>query len=270
MLFKRRLTAALRRHGQNRGALSGLLAQAARSYIAAYDNDDHDMERNGEVALLRRIAPLAPRIALDVGANHGDWAVAALSAIPGLKVHAFEIVPGTAAALTDRLGQERRCIINIFGLGEVDGAVALEFFPGHDTLTTRVQGLGLHAETPHRIEGHVRRGDAYCAEQGIVSVDILKIDVEGSENLVLDGFGDMLAQGRVGLIQFEYGIANVGSRVLLQDFHATLGAAGFELGKLYPHGVAFKAYRPEHEDFRGPNYVAVHRSRPDLRAAVAA
>jgi FkbM family methyltransferase len=260
----------LRRHGQYRKPFSGLLAGLARSYLAAYENDDANMAWNGEVAMLRRLAPVAPRIALDVGANHGDWALAALDAVPGMTVHAFEIVPATARALAGRLADEPRCVVNDFGLGETEGSVILDVFPGNDTLSTRVLGLGLHAGTPEKVAGKLRRGADYCTEHGIDSVDILKIDVEGAEHLVLDGFGDMLGSGRIGLVQFEYGIANVGSRVLLQDFHARFGAAGFEIGKLYPHGVAFAAYRPEQEDFRGPNFVAVHRGRPELRAAVAA
>jgi len=36
------------------------------------------------------------------------------------------------------------------------------------------------------------------------------------------------------------------------------------IGKLYPHGVAFKEYDFTEENFRGPNYVAVHSARDDL------
>jgi hypothetical protein len=36
------------------------------------------------------------------------------------------------------------------------------------------------------------------------------------------------------------------------------------LGRLGPRGVRPETYRLELENFFGPNFVAVHRSRPDL------
>lgn len=45
------------------------------------------------------------------------------------------------------------------------------------------------------------RGDAYCQQHGIDRIDLPKIDVEGAEHLVMDGFGDMLS--KVGVIQWE-------------------------------------------------------------------
>jgi FkbM family methyltransferase len=185
-------------------------------------------------------------------------------------VHAFEIAPTTAAALANSLGAHPRCTILPYGLGEADRSITLEFRPGLDVLTTRLIDAGIHAAPAERIEGRIRRGDAHCADHGLDAIDLLKIDVEGGEPEVLDGFGAMVAEGRIGAIQFEYGMANITSRFLLRDFHARLGAAGYELGKLYPHGVAFAPWRPEAEDFRGPNHVAVHRTRPDWHAALAA
>ncbi|WP_198375361.1 FkbM family methyltransferase [Neoroseomonas rubea] len=267
---KRLLLGALKRHGQRRLPLSSLIAAAARAYLDGYENNDYDMARNGEVGLLRRLAPLRPRLVFDVGANRGEWSRAALEAFPEAALHAFEIAPPTAAALAGFLGAHPRCTILPYGLGEAEGRIALEFRPGLDVLTTRLLDAGIHAAPAERIEGRIRRGDAHCAEYGIDAIDLLKIDVEGGEPEVLDGFGAMLAEGRIGVIQFEYGMANITSRVLLRDFHARLGAAGYEVGKLYPHGVAFAPWRPEAEDFRGPNHVAVHRSRPDWRAALAA
>jgi FkbM family methyltransferase len=270
MGVKRALLDALKRHGQRRLPLSGVFAAAARAYLAGYENDDYDMRRNGEAALLRRLAPLRPRLVFDVGANRGEWARAALDAFPEARVHAFEIAAPTFARLAEALGTHSRCTLLPYGLGEAEETIALEFRPGHDVLTTRLADTGIHAAPAERIEGRIRRADAHCAAHGIDAIDLLKIDVEGGEPQVLDGFGAMVAEGRISVIQFEYGMANITSRVLLRDLYARLGAAGYETGKLYPHGVAFAHWRPEAEDFRGPNHVAVHRTRPDWRAALAA
>ena len=57
-------------------------------------------------------------------------------------------------------------------------------------------------------------------------------------------------------------------RFLLRDFYRFFTEHGFRVGKLYPEGVAFRDYELRHEDFRGPNYVAVRRERDDVVAAL--
>jgi FkbM family methyltransferase len=260
----------LRRYGQERRAFSGRMATAARAFLDGYENNDHEMATNGEMALLRRLAAVEPRMAFDVGANHGDWTAAALNTLPGVAVHAFEIAPPTYAKLAARFADDPACRTNSFGLGEAEATVPLDYYADNDLLTSRVQGIGLRKDSPCIIDGRLRAARAYCVEAGIANVDIVKIDVEGAEYQVLEGFGDMLSAGAVGLIQFEFGIANIASRTLLKDFYALLGPAGFEIGKLYPHGAAFAPYSPVMDDFRGPYFVAVHRSRPAMRAAAAA
>jgi FkbM family methyltransferase len=269
MTLRRSILNAIRHHGQQRLPFARSLAKLSKAYLDGYNNDDHDMARNGELQMLHRLTALAPRIAFDVGANRGDWATGACAELPGVQVHAFEIAPAAAVRLSARMATNPRCAVNGYGLGEADASIPLEYFPDNDTLTTRVLGIGLHPGTPTLIEGRIRRGHDYCAAAAIDTIDILKIDVEGAEHQVLEGFGAMLGDGRIHLIQFEYGIANITSRVLLKDYYAMLGAAQYEIGKLYPFGVEFGPYRPEQEDFRGPNFVAVHRSRPEVRAAVA-
>ena len=45
--------------------------------------------------------------------------------------------------------------------------------------------------------------------------------------------------------------------------------AGYAVGKLYPTRVDFRAYRFEHEDFVGPNFVAVRQSHERLKNLLA-
>jgi Methyltransferase FkbM domain len=112
---------------------------------------------------------------------------------------------------------------------------------------------------PQRVEclrGRVVRGADYCAEHGISTIDCLKIDVEGAEHLVLQGFGDLLTPNRIPVIQFEYGMVNIVTKFLLRDFYQLLEGRGYRVGKLFPRQVRFREYRFRDEDFLGPNYVA--------------
>jgi hypothetical protein len=115
----------------------------------------------------------------------------------------------------------------------------------------------------------VTTGDEYCAGRGIAHIDFLKLDVEGLELPALRGFEGMLADGRIDVIQFEYGFINLLPKFLLKDLHEFLNARGYAAGKVFPNYVDFREYRLTDEDFMGPNYLAVRRDRSDLIALLA-
>lgn len=237
-----------------------LFASFCRLFLRAYENYDYDIDRNGEAWLLERLRPLRPTVVFDVGANVGDWSVHAAVAFPEATIHAFEPVPDTHSALArSATSLPGRIVANPFGLADKDGAIPLTVMADDNTLSSIV---ALHEGQGRQVDCAMRAGDAYMAEHGIDRIDLLKIDVEGAEHLVLQGFARALAEGRIGVIQFEYGQANIVTRFLLRDFHLLLESHGYSVGKLFPARVDFRSYRFEHEDFIGPNFVAV-RAAPD-------
>lgn len=237
-----------------------LFASFCRLFLRAYENYDYDISRNGEAWLLERLRPLRPKVVFDVGANVGDWSVHAAVAFPEATIHAFEPVPDTYSALArSATSLSGRIVANPFGLADKDGAIPLTVMADDSTLSSIV---ALHEGQGRQVDCAMRAGDAYMAEHGIDRIDLLKIDVEGAEHLVLQGFARALAEGRIGVIQFEYGQANIVTRFLLRDFHLLLESHGYSVGKLFPARVDFRSYRFEHEDFIGPNFVAV-RAAPD-------
>lgn len=240
-----------------------LFASFCRLFLRAYENYDYNIDRNGEAWLLKRLRPLRPKVVFDVGANVGDWAVHAAVALPEATIHAFEPVPDTYDALArSATSLPGRIIANASGLSDRDGAIALTVMADDSTLSSIVK---LHEGQGRQIECAMRAGDAYMAEHGIDRIDLLKIDVEGAEHMVLAGFARALAEGRIDVIQFEYGQANILTRFLLLDFHLLLESYGYSVGKLYPARVDFRSYRFEHEDFIGPNFVAVPAVREDVK-----
>ncbi len=237
-----------------------------------------DQSRNGEVALVRRLARFSPRQVLDVGANLGDWTRAVVESCPLAHVHAFEIDPETAARLADSCAPfADRVTVNSLGLSDEEGEtfiyrVELEQ-PEAIRWTTTVPPSAIVRSLLDRgpvssVPATTITGDAYLAMRVIEHVDLLKIDVEGAELRVLRGFRNALQRGAVTVIQFEYNDNAPRAHALLADFHAMLEPLGYALGRLSPEGVAFKPYDIEDEDFDGPNYVAVHRSRPDIIEAL--
>lgn len=270
--WQRRL---IERVATSRTPLAATLERIAERYVAAARGNDLDPETNGEYWMLRRLAPLRPRVVFDVGANHGEWSAAAAASLPEAQIHAFEVVPATARHLIEVAARLPAVRANTVGLAETDAVLRVNTSTASDKVSSL---LPVHhmplpflgAAVWDEIEVDVIRGDRYCLEQGINSIDILKIDVEGAENRVIAGFGALVEEGRVGLIQFEYGLANIHSHYLLIDYYAHLGRCGYRIGKLMASHVAFKDYAMTDEDFLGPNYVAVHASRSDMIAVLSA
>jgi FkbM family methyltransferase len=263
------LTPFLSRH---RHALAvRLLVTAAGQIQEMARNMNFDLERNGELSVLQQFRTPPPWVVFDVGANVGDWSERAATLFPAAHIHAFEIVPDTARVLAERLrdiGGER-VTVNALGLSDAPGQVTVAYSPGFSEGSSAA--LVQAAEDVRLIECPVSTGDAYCAEHGVERIDLLKVDVEGLEKQVLAGFAGMLSRGAVRAVQFEYGRINASVRFLLGDFYDLFGGYGFEVGKIYPDGVEFKAFDPLHdENFTGPNFLAVQSSETDLIARLRA
>ena len=258
-------------HARRRGTLSQLLARAGATYHRNFEEGRWGFEVNGEQDLAIALARLgALDIVFDVGANIGDWSATVLRTAPTARIHAFEIAPPTFAKLQGRFNDEPRVAVNAFGLADRAGEVEIDFFPEHASITSLVDGVagGIHADHSERRQVKVETGDAYCAWRRIERIDLLKIDVEGAEHLVLHGFERMLRERRIEVIQFEYGLANIYTHHLLLDYYRDLGGLGYRIGKLRSRGVEFRDYAPTHENFIGPNFVAVLRDRGDLIRAL--
>ena len=228
------------------------------------------MESNGELLLLDRLRKLNIKTVFDVGANRGDYSKACLSRFPDALIHAFEIVPATFNKLNANLASYGRVQLNEYGLSNTSGTLEINYNPDHDGASSLLDEVTvIHDASWRKVPVRVTTGDEYTDNKSISLIDLLKIDVEGAENLVLEGFRNTLAQGRISSIQFEFGLANIFSKFLLKDFWYLLGEHGFILGPIMPDGVDFKDYNPCDEDFQGtPNFFAVHKGCPDMISAV--
>lgn len=232
------------------------IAKLCVQFLNIHNNFNYDHDSNGERWLLRMLARRNRLdVCFDVGANQGDWTALALAENPRAMVHCFEVSPPTYTKLAGRLSNDLQVALNPFGLSNQSGDILVKHCLDSDALSSLIEVVcSRNIET---IASKVIRGMDYCTERGITKIDFLKIDVEGAENLVLDGFSDFITPQVVPVIQFEYGMANIASKFLLRDFFQFLETRGYRVGKLFPHHVRFREYRFEDEDFRGPNYIAV-------------
>ena len=191
---------------------SRALADFFERSVLAWKNKQYDLHQNGEAALLERLRPFALTTVIDVGANVGDWALTACQALPGAVVHAFEIAPETAERLARNVaaaGRDERVVINRLGLAAAAGEVSLYLTRDSDTESSTLREAVEYAVKEQGLSGvveivaRVTTGDAYLRSRGITHVDLLKIDVEGAEFSVLEGFAESFAHDAIDMVQFR-------------------------------------------------------------------
>lgn len=256
---KRRVRRFIARNRRSRPVRA--LADWCWTGFKAYENFNYDQRTNGEEAVLRRLAGEPLRCIFDVGANVGKWSLLAHEVFPQAAIHSFEVMPSTSEELIRRTKHVPEITVNSFGLSDRSGPVSINHFADNDTWTTIT-------DYPHdlprtEVEGQVLTGAEYLERNGIEHIDFLKIDVEGVEHLVLHGMEAAIREQRVEAVQFEYGRVSVLTKFLLRDFHLFFEERGYAVGKIFPNYVEFREYDVDHENFIGPNFLAVRRERKD-------
>lgn len=239
----------------------------AKKFIKRYEGFSYNANKNGEKHLLDVLSQQQIDVVFDVGANVGDWSRTALECFPDAMVHSFELSERTFRTLRDNLSGEGRVALNQCGLSNAVGHVTYKDYGENSGVNTIIVDADFHDKDirPEERQGLLSTGDTYCRENGIDRIDILKIDVEGAEHLVLDGFSEMLAQKAIRLIQFEYGYTHADAKFLMKDFYKLFKKYGYVLGPLKPSGVLFIDFVYPLNDFKsGPNYVAVRQDDRDL------
>lgn len=222
----------------------------------------YEFKLRGEYQLQEKLRSIEMHSIFDVGCNIGEWTKMTRAFQPVSLIHMFEVSPFTFQKMLRNVYLDNGIFANSYGLS--DGVKEIEFkiVTDNDRVSTAV--LNITHDNAVIKNALVATGDFYMRHYGIPYIDFLKIDTEGHEYSVLEGFLPQLQQGIIGCIQFEFGYINVLTKKLLIDFYQLLVPYGYVIGKLTPDGVSFTDYKLFHEDFSGSDYVAVHQSRTDM------
>ena len=253
--------AATQRMAQLLSDHPGLAGEFERLCALAQGKGSGAFSSAHEVRMALAFCGAEPRLAIDVGAHQGDYAAELRRWQPSLEIHLFEPSSAHRQTLANRFAQDG-------GVVQVPAALAAQ--SGAATLYADRPGSGLASLTRRRL-GHL--GISFNSTESVQTlrfedywkrqlhgrpIDLVKIDVEGHELEVLEGFGAALACTRV--VQFEFGGTHIDTRTFFRDFWFFFDERGFDLYRLAPCGpVPVRAYREADEAFVVTNYLAVRR-----------
>ncbi len=218
-----------------------------------WGTDSIENEVNNCLSLLK----LSPKIFIDIGANKGEYTQYLLKRKPNLECHIFEPSVSNFEKLKNMFTQQN-IFINKIGLSNSNKK---------SKLYSNYSGSKLASLTKRRLEHfevkmnyteiiELQRFDNYWKNKESI-LDYVKIDVEGHELDVLEGFGDLI--NRVKLIQFEFGGCNIDTRTFFQDFWYYFAEKDFLIYRITPRGpLLIKKYSEKNEYFATTNYIAIN------------
>jgi FkbM family methyltransferase len=187
-----------------------------------------DLEDDIAEYIQQRMPAYAMDVLVDCGANVGWFTYQFLRAFASLRAYCFEPIPSVAEALTENLRRfpelhaDTRVSLQQVALSDRSGAVTMTNEPG--VTVNRV----VDVPTTEGIRVPATTGDEFCSQHRIERISFLKIDCEGKDHAVLNGFSQMIAAGRVDFVQVEAAIGEAqGVQRPLASFEQVLLARGY-------------------------------------------
>ena len=138
------------------------------------------------------------------------------------EVHYFDPVNEFIENLKKNEILNKTSYFNNFGLGEENKEIY--YYPRYQSFYDRINSCTV-SDDSNKILLHIKKAKDYIIDKNIKDIDFLKIDTEGYELHVLQGFEDYLEN--VKIIQFEYGGTFLDNNQKLIDVINYLEQKGF-------------------------------------------
>jgi FkbM family methyltransferase len=172
--------------------------------------------------ILRTLRP--GNVAFDIGANAGYYSLLMAGIVGDSgQVHSFEPNPKLAAMLKESLvvnSFERRVCVNSVAVG-ARTEHGLEFFvsqlpenSGISSLKPHAWAIASSAYADNKILVDTTTLDEYVRAHGIERCDLIKIDVEGTEDSVLRGMSTVMCRLRPHVIICETSACGIADELL--------------------------------------------------------
>ena len=177
---------------------------------------------------------------VDVGANVGDTVEKYYYLFPNATVHAFEPDPETFSTLKQRFEPHPR--VRCWCSAVSSQSSREPFFVNQDAGTNSLLPRPSEGRRYYNKLGVLRKEievptttlDEFCHDQGITSLDILKLDIQGGELLAMQGAAGLLAAQAVKVVYSEVQFTPLYEQApLFHDVCAFLESKGYSLFGLY-------------------------------------
>ena len=249
---------------------------AVSEIILGLDAGALKLEASGEISCLKEVCRyIASRkripIIFDIGANKGEWSKQVVNNLETFSIHLFEPNKSIKNQLTTTIqsaiqkkGIQSSAHINMHGIGNTDKAdLFISDLSDEMASTVLDRGKPLYKSYKKR-EVEMVKGDTYCELKGISEIEFVKIDTEGSELNILKSFENMLSNGKIRFIQFEYGMTTFYSDSSLGKFFELM-ESNYSIHRIFPEGITEPLeYSEDIETFRWSNFLAVRKDSADF------
>lgn len=189
------------------------------------------------------------RVTLDIGAHIGYYALLAGLANPSAKVYAFEALPTIAERLRENLALNPTAPVEAVttAVGSRDGLADIYHVESNEISSNA------SLRKPERVQANYSLGhtqipvttvDHFVSERGLLGVDLVKIDTEGTEADVLQGMKSLLARDRPSLLCEV--LVGIGEPARLDQ---QLRPLGYRYYRLEPSGPVLKSTIEPHNDW---------------------
>jgi FkbM family methyltransferase len=193
-------------------------------------------------------------IVFDVGAYQGGMAIEYLQLFPAAHIHCFEPSPRQLEKLKVRLNGYKNVHIHNYAISNSCGRALFRCNragPTDSLLATAngkgqrwCDGNGAAMKTQSCIQVDTITLDAFCENYGIDHIDIIKLDIQGVENLALEGATTLLERCAIDLICAELLFVPLyENQAFFYDVCKMLAQFGYMLFNLYHH--RYDEYTPQ-------------------------
>jgi FkbM family methyltransferase len=229
----------------------------------ARNENNCDIDTNGELHFIKKTSSKLG-IVFDVGANIGEWTNLVAKVSPEAKVYSFEPSRETFKVLSKNILSSNVHIQNI-GLGDQKEAKDFYIYGENSVLNSAIERHFSDEIRPLVVEKVLFNTlDDFCNENNINRISFLKVDTEGNELAVLKGATHLIKNGRIDIIQFEYGGTYIDAGILLRDVFSFFEGKPYAIYKLMQDSLKpIQAYSQEIENFQYSNYIALLKNNID-------
>lgn len=231
------------------------------------------VKESGEAGLIEKVVQSTADahlfVALDIGANQGEYTHAILRALPHsrldpqrTRIHAFEPVPSTRAMYLEahKAWRGRECVeCHPSGLSDVEGKAPIAVVAAGAGTNSMHFGHQILPEFSI-CEIQLQTLASFAQEADLAHIHLVKVDTEGNDAAVIRGALPLLAVGSIDVLQFEYNHRWVFARAFLKDVFDMIVNMPYIFARVdVDHLTCFDGWHPELERYFQSNYVLVHQ-----------